>query len=258
MRHHWIAIVGLAFVMNSASAGDLSGDEIIKKAMSTDPLGGATGAETSVRMLLSDKSGAKSELLFAAESMQYAPPYSKSLIRFSAPSDLAGAAFLQIQKKDGDDERYLFLPELKRSRRIAGNLRSGAFMGTDFSFADLDRRDLRESTAKLKGKETIGKTSCYVVDVVPKSDQSSYSHVELWVREDNFLALRMKMYDRSNVLLKTFEALETRRVSGSWFVSKARMLNHQQKHSTELSIEKIAVKESFPDEDFSVRALEKP
>ena len=96
-----------------------------------------------------------------------------------------------------------------------------------------------------------------VVELTPKSKESEYSRVEIWVRDDNSLPLRMKMYDRSGGLLKTFEAVETKRVQGSWFISKSRMVNHQQKHTTELLLEQIAVKTDMADDEFTVRALEK-
>jgi hypothetical protein len=232
------------------------GDAIVRRMLTSDPWG-FSGAEITARLRITDKSGAKSELTYTSKSQQYDPPLSKGIVRFTSPPDLAGAAFLQIQKKDGNDERFLLLPELKRARRIAGNLRSGPFMGTDFTFADLDRRDLRQSQASVKTQEKIGSFSCVVVDVVPKASDADYSHVEIWVREDNFLPLRMKMYDRAKVHVKTFEALETRRVNGMWFISKSRMSSHQAKHATELFLEQIAVKTGYSDDEFSVRALEK-
>jgi len=245
-----------ALGLSQVGAEDLSGDEIIKRVMKSDPWG-LSGAEIAAHLTLIDKSGAKSRLTYSGKSMQYDPPLAKSVVRFSAPADLAGAAFLQVQKKEGDDERFMFLPELKRARRIAGGLRSNAFMGTDFTFADLDRRDWRESSAVVKTKETLGKHSCYVVHVTPKSADSDYSYVEMWVDEENFLPLKFNLYDRSKVLVKIFEALETKRVSGAWFISKSKMTNVQQKHTTELQLDQIAVKDKFPEDEFSVRALEK-
>ena len=249
-------LLGAVFFASLASADAMDGNAILQRVLLSDPWG-LSGADISARLTLIDKNGGKSSLSYSGKSVLYDPPLSKGVVRFSAPAELAGAAFLQIQKKDGDDERFLFLPELKRSRRIAGSLRSGAFMGTDFTFADLDRRDLRNSTVTLKTKENIGKWPCFLIDIVPKSSDSEYSHVEMWVRDDNFVPLRMKMYDRAKVHLKTFEAMETKRVSGAWFISKSRMLNHQRQHSTELLLERISIKNSFSDDDFSVRALEK-
>lgn len=249
----------LALLLNAATAGaedKLTGEQILERVMASDPWG-MSGAEIRARAIIGDKRGARSQLSFRSKSMQYDPPLSKSVVRFSAPSDLAGAAFLQVQKKGGDDDRFLFLPDLKRSRRISGSLRSNAFMGTDFTYADLDRRDMRNSTAILKGHEKIGKFPCYKVEVVPSSKDSEYARIEAWVREDNFLPLKMAMYDRANVLLKTFMALEVKRVGGRWFISRSRMVNARTDHRTELVLEDINVAQKFSESEFTVRALEK-
>jgi len=230
--------------------------EIITRLLDVDPWG-LGGTILSARATLKDKHGATSELSFTARSRRYSPPFSKTLVRFTAPADVAGAGFLQIQKREGDDERFLFLPELKRSRRISGNLRSSSFMGTDFSFADLDRRDLRESSSVAKPDENIGKYPCFHLDSKPSRADSSYSHIETWVRMDNYLPLKMQMYDRAKVLYKTLTALEVRRVKGQWFVTKSQMVDHAQSHETSLVIDSIEPTADIPDEEFTVRNLEK-
>jgi hypothetical protein len=230
--------------------------DIIARLLDADPWG-ISGATMTARAILKDKRGATSQLSLVARSRRYDPPFSKSIVRFTAPADLAGAGFLQIQKRDGDDDRFLFLPELKRSRRISGNLRGSSFMGTDFSFADLDRRDLRESTSTKRPDETVGPYPCFYIHSVPTRSDSPYSSIEIWLRKDNHLPLKMKLYDRAKVLFKTFTAQEMRRVSGRWYVTKSRMLNHQNSHETELVIENITPSTDVPDEEFTVRNLEK-
>jgi len=232
--------------------------ELVQRVLASDPWGLTGAAEVKANVILTDKRGSKRGLSFVAASKRYDPPLSKSIVKFSAPPDLAGAGFLQIQKKDGEDDRYLFLPALKRSRRISGNLRSSAFMGTDFTFADLDRRDLRDGDATVQGSENIGTRPCYILNVVPRREDTQYSRVELWVRKDNFLTLRMRMYDKANTHIKTFEAQEIRKVSGSWFVSRSLMTDHKNQHTTLLILQDIVVNAQIPDEEFSVRALERP
>lgn len=238
-------------------AREPSAEEIVLNVLESDPWG-LTKGRIKASAVLTDKRGTRRELAFEAASKRHDPPLSKSIVRFSAPPDLAGAGFLQIQNRGGDDDRFLFLPALKRSRRIAGNLRGSAFMGTDFSFADLDRRDLRDSQARRIGTEKVGTSSCYVVDVVPRRGDSQYSHMELWVRTDNFLTLRSRMYDKANVLIKTFEARELRRVDGNWFITKSMMKDLKHDHTTLLTLQSIVVDVEIPDEDFTQRALEKP
>jgi hypothetical protein len=254
----FLALVTAAQLFGHVSHADTkpSAEDVVARLLEADPWG-LGGAILTAHATLKDKNGATSELAFSARSRRYASPYSKSLVRFTAPPDLAGAGFLQIQRADGDDDRFLFLPDLPRSRRISGNLRGSSFMGTDFSFADLDRRDLRESSVKSLPDENIDKYPCFHVDYTPRRADSPYSHVEIWVRMDNSLPLKMKLFDHSNALLKTFTALEVRRVSSHWYVTKSRMVDNQHEHETNLVIDSIEPSSNLPDEEFTVRNLEK-
>lgn len=238
------------------AAPKLGPDEIIKQVLNTDAWG-LGDAEVAARAVIKDGRGGARELRFTGRSRRYAPPLTQSLIRFTAPADVAGVGFLQIQRADNDDDRHLFLPELGKSRRVAGNTRSGAFMGTDFSYADLDRRDLREGAAALKGEEAIGKLPCYRLEVTPKRSDSPYARVEMWVRTDNFVPLKTLMYSRGGVLLKTLLTQEVRRVEGRWYLTRSLMTNHADGRTTELFIDSVKPRTDIPDDEFTVRNLEK-
>jgi hypothetical protein len=248
--------VALALVVSAANGAAPTAAEVIQKVLDVDPWGFGD-AEVTAHSTLTDKRGAVSNMSFVSRSRRHDPPFSKSLVRFSAPPDLAGAGFLQIQNRQGDDDRYLFLPDLKRSRRISGNLRKNAFMGTDFSFADLDRRDLRQGAAVLLADEAIGKFPCYHAQIKTTGGDSPYSRIEMWIRKDNYLPLRMQMYDAAGVLLKTFVAEQVQRVSGRWFVTRSKMTNHVESHTTELVLDHITVTSAIAEDELTVRALEK-
>jgi outer membrane lipoprotein-sorting protein len=254
MTHPALYVLVLAQVAAGAPAP--TPEVIVQRVLDADPWG-LSGATVAAHATLKDKHGATSELAYEARSLRYDPPLAKSLIRFSAPADLAGAAFLQVQRKDGDDERYLFMPDLKKARRISGNLRANAFMGTDFSFADLDRRDLRESRATLKGEEDHGGTRCYHLEAEPTRPDSQYALIELWVRKDNFVPLKWVFYNKARMVVKTLTAHEVRRVKGQWFISRSTMVNQQEGHETELVLTDIQPRNDLPDDDFTVRNLEK-
>jgi outer membrane lipoprotein-sorting protein len=239
----------------AASADPTTADDLVQRVLESDPWG-LSGATIKANITLTDRNGKQRKLAFVARSRRYDSPFSKWIIRFTAPADLAGAGFLQVQSRTSDDDRYLFLPELKRSRRISGSLRSNSFMGTDFSFADLDRRDLREGTATLRAEEPVGNFPCHKFDVAPTRADSPYSRIELWIRKDSYLPLKMVLFDKSNVVLKEFRALEVRRVTGQWFVTKSKMTNVRDNHVTDLELEQILVEE-VPDDAFTVRELEK-
>src|SRR5687767_9022278 len=125
----FVAVLSSLFVATvgapSAEAADpqLNAKQVVERAIDADSWGRA-GLEAKARVTVTEKSGQKRELAFEALSRRHAPPLSKSLLRFTAPADVSGMKFLLVQKNDGDDERTLYVPELKRSRRIAGGNRS--------------------------------------------------------------------------------------------------------------------------------------
>ena len=251
-----VVAVAVSLAFAAPARGEESAARIVEKVLDSDPWG-LSGAEVAARATVKDESGRTKTIVFSARSRRHAPPLSKSIVRVSSPADLAGVSFLQIQKKDGDDERFLFLPDLKRSRRIAGNLRSSAFLGTDFSYADIDRRDLRDSTATMKGEEKLGGYDVFHIDVLPRGDAATYARAEMWVRKDNYVPLKIDMFAKSGVLLKTLTTLEVKRISGRWFITRSLMVNNQDRRSTELVLEKVTPSDQIPDDEFTVRNLEK-
>jgi hypothetical protein len=264
-RHHTpvrtfaaLALVLVASVAPGNAAADDKGpdaDTIVARAVEADPWGLA-GAEVSARVTVTEKSGRTRALAFDAKSRRQAAPLSKSVITFRAPADVAGMKFLQIQHKDSDDERFLYTPELKRSRRIAGSTRGESFMGTDFSYADLDGRDLRAGKATRRADEVVAKLDCYHLDVVPQSSDSVYGRIELWVRKDNFVPIKWAMFDKRSALLKTLVARELVRKGDRWFITSSRMTDGASGRTTELVLDRIDRRDDIPAEAFSVRAIE--
>ena len=250
-------LVPIAILVASVARADPPPDArtIVDKVVDADPFG-MMDSQLVGRAVLHDAKNDERVLEFHMDRLRYKTGLSKTLTRFSKPADMAGVGFLQTMRDDGDDDRYLYLPDLKKSRRIAGALRNNSFVGTDFSFADLDLRDLRESKPKLLGTDKIGKFSYYKLEVVPTRDDSQYSKFELWVRTDNFLVFKWDMYDKSNTLLKTYQAAEMKRVDGHWYDSRGRIENHRDKHSTDLYLDEMHA-QSPADSEFSVGNLEK-
>jgi hypothetical protein len=240
----------------SATAPALTAAQIVAKVTESNSWG-MGGAEVRAKAVVTEKAGKTRALVFDGKSRQDGPQLGKSVITFQAPADVAGMKFLQIQSPSADDERFLYTPDLKRSRRIAGSNRSDSFMGTDFSYADLDGRDLRQSTSVLRGDEVIGKFDTYHVSVTPQNGDAVYSKIDLWVRKDNFVPLKSVMFDKKSTPVKTLVAKEIQRHGGKWFVTGSRMTDNATGRSTELLFEKVDRRDDIPLETFSVRAIEK-
>jgi hypothetical protein len=251
-----LVAAGAPALIGAAGAAAPTADEICRKVLDSDPWG-LGDAEVTARAVVRDESGRTRQLAFRAVSLRYAPPLAKSLVRFSAPADLAGVGFLLIQKAEGDDERWLYLPDLGRSRRIGGDTRGGAFMGTDFSYADLDRRELRYGASTLRGEEPVDGTACWKVEVTPKQKDSPYARVELWARKDDLVPVQWMMYAASGAHLKTLAALEVKSIDGRWFITKSRMTNLAQHRTTELFLDEVRTHPQVREDEFTVRSLEK-
>jgi outer membrane lipoprotein-sorting protein len=233
-----------------------SAKQIIQHTLATNHWGFADARVQAIAVLL-DRRKRKSTLMFKGISRKWKGYLTKSLVHFHEPPDLAGAGFLQIEQDTRDDDRFIYLPALKRHRRVAGSQRSNAFMGTDFNFADLDRRDWRTGKPVM-GKDTkIGKFSCYHVTITPTRGDSPYSRIEIDVRKDNWVPLKIQLYDKAKVLYKVLEVYQLKRIKGRWFISKSRMNNLRDKHTTTLILKKIEPTDKIPDSAFTVQRLKR-
>ena len=245
-------MIALLFLL----AAPVDAQAVLQMVLASDPWG-FSDAEVVTHAVMNDRHGSTSELRFSALSRRYDPPLSKTIARLLEPADLAGTGFLQTQRRDADDDRWLFLPELKRSRRISGALRTSSFLGTDMSFAEIDRRDLRDGKPALNGEETLAARPCWRLIITGTRGDSEYSKIELWVRQDNGLPVLWKMYDRSNQLFKTLAAEEVQRVGGRWFITRSRMTNLREQHQTLWILEQVTPRADISDDEFTLRNLEK-
>ncbi|HEX4353652.1 MAG TPA: outer membrane lipoprotein-sorting protein [Polyangiales bacterium] len=178
-------------------------------------------------------------------------------MRFSMPQDIAGTAFLMLDRGKEQSEQYIYLPGLKRTRRIVGREREGSFMGSDFTYADMQRVDKQYTTHKRLPDEKLGDDAVYVIDSTISSDAPvSYSRVTTWIRKTDYIALRTRFYDRSGKLAKTLYSRRVREVDGKPVVVEARMQNQLNNHVTELYIDSIERRDDLSDANFTPAALE--
>ncbi len=246
--------LALAMVAPVAAQG-MSANQIVDKMLKQDAFGWDE-AETTIRMILVDGKGKKRERVMENLRRRKAGQL-QSIVRFRSPQEVAGTAFLMLERNEGDSEQYIYLPGLKRTRRIVGREREGSFMGSDFSYADFERRDTRLSTHEKLPDEDVGGIKTHVIRSTPKSSaDSGYSKIETWVRQDNFLPLRIKFYDKSGNLLKTFYTKRIKTMDGRPVIVEAQMINKQTSHSTELIVDNLTPRKDIPDTAFTPTALE--
>ena len=214
------------------------------------------GAEARVRMVLVEKDGARKERTMEVIGRRN-NGLLQSMLRFVAPSNVAGSAFLMLERDGKAAEQYVYLSGLKRTRRIVGREQESSFMGSDFSYSDMKRIPNKYATNERLPDDKVGSVPTYVVSTaIAKGAPTPYSKIVTWVRKSDFVAIRTRFYDRSGKLLKTLYARKIKLLEGNPVVVDARMENQQTGHATELIVDSYKRKDDLPEVAFTPSALE--
>jgi hypothetical protein len=186
------------------------------------------------------------------------------LTRFLAPPDVKGTAILLIEHEDGDDEIWIWLPALRKVRRLVSSNKKDNFLGTDLSYGDVIGHRVESWEHRLTGEEEVDGAPCFVIESTPRSDRvkgdSGYARRMSWVRKDNFVAVRGEFWDEAGRPLKTTRARELRQIdvaANRWQAMLIEARNVQTGHSTTIRIDDLKVNQGIPDDRFTTRALER-
>jgi hypothetical protein len=256
----WFGGCALAFSLMCSSFAqadgkELTAQEIADRAVRPDT-NSWTGVKTRVRMVLSEEGGKTKERSMEIVGRKKDGRY-QSLVRFLGPAEVAGTAFLMLDRGNDEAEQYIYLPALKRTRRIAGRERDGSFMGSDFTYADMQGMSSKDASHKRLPDEKVGSDDCYVLEsaINPKAGVA-YSKTMTWVRKSDYVALRTKFFDGAGKHAKTLYVRRMKTVDGGPMVTEARMQSEQKQHATEMFVDSIERKEDLPDSQFTPAALE--
>ncbi|MDR2303756.1 MAG: outer membrane lipoprotein-sorting protein [Treponema sp.] len=183
----------------------------------------------------------------------------KILMVFQSPRDVAGTGYLSFSYDDEsrDDDMWLYLPAMRRVRRITGSGKNDDFMGTDFTYEDMGSRSLARDTFAFQGEESIDGTACRIVEAKPKDRNDPYGRRVIWVRKDSDIIAAADYYDRQGKLLKTLRVSGIQKIDDIWTVLKMEMINVQNKHSTLIEMSEIQFNIPLDDTLFSVTTLER-
>ena len=187
----------------------------------------------------------------------------KALLRFAEPADVRGTALLSIEHPDREDDQWLYLPALRKSRRISAGNKTDSFVGSDFTYEDLGAEEMDQYDYRLIREDTIDGAAVYVVEATPNNEQrkreSGYSRREIFVRKDTASIVRIDYYDRQQELLKVFRASDIRQVpaTATWRAQTIEMKNQKSGHTTVIAYGPFVVNAGVSDETFSIRELER-
>ena len=182
----------------------------------------------------------------------------KSLMVFLSPADVKGTKMLTHERLNKDDNQWLYLPALKRVKRIASRNKSGSFMGSEFSYEDIAQPSYKEYTYKNDlEKVSLNGKDFYKGTRVPNDKNSGYTKQVTWTDTQDFLVQKVDYYDRKKELLKTATFSDYKKLNGIWRIGKIVIVNHQNSKKTILEWRDEKIKVGLKDKDFSKRKLKK-
>lgn len=245
----------LAVALLLLTADDLTGQQIADKAKDKNNTIGFDDAAAEVVLKVTTKSKEVRLRQMTIKSKRQ-DGLSKSVVRFMAPPDVAGAAFLAIENKDRDNDQFLYLPALGKTKRISGSQRNQSFMGTDFSYGDFDAKYLSAATVTKIGEENVDSAACYILDSVPKEGQAGeYGKAKVWVEKTTFMVRKVEFYDKQAALWKVLRVIKVKTIEGRTVIAESVMEDVKKGSKTEVQLGKIDFKAKFGDDEFTEKAL---
>jgi len=215
---------------------------------------GFVNQTANVDMILLNKQGQKSTRQMKIKTLEIKNDGDKSLTIFNTPKDVKGTSFLSFSHTSGPDDQWLYLPALKRVKRISSNNKSGPFMGSQFAYEDISSQEVNKYTYKYLRAETDG----HRIERYPVDKRSGYTKQIVWVKSSNWTVQKVEFFDRKESLLKTLNYVGYKKyTNGKWRPAEMKMLNHQSGKSTSLVWSEYKFNQMISDRDFNKNALKR-
>lgn len=214
--------------------------------------------------LVNERGQTRQRRMSVLSALQVNGTDSNILVRFLEPADVRGTGFLQIEHSAAEDDQWIYLPALRKSRRLVSNNRKDSFMGSDFAYGDVSLPKASLYAHKLLREEAVDGVACYVVESVPASEEVrrdyGYSRKTTWVAKDSFHEVRTEYHDTSGRLLKTqtlrdIVPIDTQ--SDRWLAKHKEMVNHQTHHKTVVTVDNYSVNPRIASDTYTLRTLER-
>lgn len=239
-----------------AQTAEEKGLQIAKQAKAYDA--GFVDFTANMLMTLKNKKGDTSSREIRIKTLEVAGDGDKSMSIFDQPADVKGTAMLTYSHGLEPDDQWLYLPAIKRVKRISSRNKSGPFMGSEFAFEDLGSQEIEKYTYKLLREEACGDMQCYVLERVPAYKYSGYKRQHVWIDKDAYRLIKADFYDRKDELLKTLTSDDYQQFLGHyWRPGKMEMVNHQNGKSTTLVWSNYMFKTGLSENDFKSQTLKR-
>lgn len=219
---------------------------------------GWSDMQADMKMILRNRQGQESLREIRIKSLEMENDGDKSLSIFDRPGDVKGTAFLSFSHPVGADDQWLYLPALKRVKRISSRNKSGPFMGSEFAYEDLTSFEIEKYTYNYLGDEMLNGEECFKVEQYPADKNSGYTRRVVWLDKSEYRTRKVEFFDRKDSSLKTLTFDGYRQYLGKhWRADTYTMINHQNGKSTRLEWTNYRFKAGLDDNDFNKNSLKR-
>lgn len=260
-------IMILAVVLpGKLAAAELSAREVMER---VDQRADGDSRIAEFTMVLIDRRDRQRSRELLIQSKDYGED-TRTLSTFQSPADIRGTAYLNYDWDDAerDDDSWLYLPAMQRVRRIASSDTSDSFLGSDFTFADINGLELDwYDYSFVNESEMVDGVECWVIEAVPREavrekaeDATGYSRLQAWIRKDNFVQVRAQAWELRGNRIKYFTASDIREVQGIWTIHRQQAVttrNGRQEHASVLQLNAIQYNAEVDDDALTTDAMQR-
>ncbi len=240
----------------AAQTSEEAGLEIAKQAKVRDL--GWNDSQSEMVMTLRNKKGQEVVRNMRNKSLEVVGDGDKGLTIFDTPADVRGTAFLSFSHIVGSDDQWIFLPALKRVKRIASRNKSGPFLGSEFAFEDLSSFEVEKNTYNLLREELLNGMPVFVIEMRPVDKYSGYTKMVARIDKEHYRVHQIDFYDKRDTHLKTLKIADYKLYKNKyWRADKQFMVNHKTGKSTDLEIKDLKFDVSLSDADFNENRLQR-
>lgn len=207
-------------------------------------------------MTLRDKYGNERPRYIRNRTKEVEGDGDQSIVIFDNPGDVKGTAFLSHTHKEGSDDQWLYLPALKKVKRISSSNKAGAFMNSEFAYEDISSQEVEKYTYKFLREDMLDGKKVFVNQSDPVDPKSGYSKLEVYIDAERYIALKIDFYDRAERLKKTLTMEDYHQYKEKfWRANKWTMVNHQTGKMTILEQTNWTFDNGFTEKDFDKNSL---
>ncbi|BCD99765.1 outer membrane lipoprotein-sorting protein [Marinagarivorans cellulosilyticus] len=215
-------------------------------------------SHATMEMTLTNKQGRSSQRKLEMQTLEVENDGDKTLTIFHEPRDVKGTAFLSFSHALEADQQWLYLPALKRVKRISSANKSGPFLGSEFAFEDLSSLEIEKYSYEYLRDDTLGEYPVFVVKYVPQYEHSGYQYLEVWIDQKEYIIRKTEYYDRKGSHLKTLEFNQYKQyLDKYWRAMEYVVQNHQTGKRTQLDWTNYSFQNGIDDKDFTQSALKR-